>query len=73
MVSCYRILIQWQKTCGNRKDTIQVKLWKASMERQPCGTVRDSINERVSYRNIEELGTGYKGNRRGTEEYEKTI
>ena len=43
------------------------------MERQPCGTVRDSINERVSYRNIEELGTGYKGNRRGTEEYEKAI
>jgi len=43
------------------------------MKRQPCGTVRDSKSERVSYRITEELGTGYKGNGRSTEEHEKTI
>ena len=43
------------------------------MERQPCGIIRDSKSRRVSCRAIEELGTGYKGNGRSTEEYEKTI
>ena len=43
------------------------------MERQPCGTIRDSKGGRVSCKTTEELGTGYKGNRRSTEEHEKTI
>ena len=43
------------------------------MERQSCGTVRDFKSERVYYRITEELGTGYKGNGRSTEEHEKTI
>ena len=73
MDSCCRISIQWQKTCSNRKDTIWVKLWKASIERWPCGIVRDSKSGRVSCRITKELGTGYKGNRRGMEEHEKAI
>ena len=43
------------------------------MEKQPCGTIKDSKSGRVSCRTIEELGTGYKGNGRSTEEHEKTI
>ena len=43
------------------------------MERQPCGTIRDSKNRRVSCRTTEELGTGYKGNGKSTEEHEKAI
>jgi len=43
------------------------------MERQSCGTIRDSKSERVSCRTTEELGTGYKDNGRSTEEHEKTI
>ena len=43
------------------------------MERQPCGTVRDSKSGRISCRTTEELGTGYKGNKRSTEEHEKAI
>ena len=73
MVSCCVIPIQWQKIYSNRKDTIWVKLCKAFMERQPCGTVRDSKSGRVSYRITKELGTGYKGNRRGIEEHKKAI
>ena len=73
MDSCCGILIQWQKTCSNRKDTIWVKLWKTSMERWPCGTIGDSKSRKVSCRATEELGTGYKDNGRSIEEYEKTI
>ena len=73
MVNYCRIPIQWQKTYGNRKNTIWVKLWKASMERWSCGTIRDFKSGRVSYRTTKELGTGYKGNGRSTEEHEKTI
>ena len=43
------------------------------MERQPCGTIRDSKSGRVSCRTTEELGTDYKGNRKSTKEHEKTI
>ena len=43
------------------------------MERWSCGTVGDSKSRRVSCRATEELGTGYKGNGRSIEEYEKTI
>jgi len=43
------------------------------MKRQPCSTVRDSKSRRVSCRATEELETGYKGNGKSTEEYEKTI
>ena len=73
MVSCYGIPIQWQKTYGNRKNTIQVKLWKTSIERQSCSTIRDSKSRRVSCKTTEELGTGYKDNKRNTGKYEKTI
>ena len=43
------------------------------MKRRPCGTVRDSKSGRISCRTTEELGTGYKGNKRSTEEHEKAI
>jgi len=43
------------------------------MERQPCGTIRDSKSIRVSYRTTEELGIGYKDNKRSTKEHEKAI
>ena len=43
------------------------------MERRPYGTVRNSKSGRISHRNTEELGTGYKSNRRSTEEHEKAI
>ena len=67
MVSCCGVSVQQQKTCGNRKDTIWVKLWETSMERQSCNTIR------VPHRVIEELGTGYQVNERSTEEYEEAI
>jgi len=73
MVSSCGVSVQQQKTCGNRKDTIQVKLWKASMERQPCGMIRVSKSGRVSCRTVEELGAGYEVNGRSTEEYEKAV
>ena len=43
------------------------------MKRQPCGIVRDFKSGRVSCRITEELGTGYKGNERDTEEHKKAI
>ena len=43
------------------------------MERQPCGIIGDSKSRRVSYKAIEELRTGYKGNGKSIKEYEKTI
>ena len=73
MVSSCRVSVQWQKTCSNRKNTIQVKLWKTSMKRQPCGIIRVSKSERVSCRTTEELGVGYKVNERSIEEHEKAI
>ena len=36
------------------------------MERRSCGSNRDSMSRRVSYRNEEELRTSNKGNKRST-------
>ena len=73
MVSSCGVSVQQQKTCSNRKDTIQVKLWKVSIKRQPCGTIRVFKSGRVFCRTTEKLGAGYKVNGRSTEEYKKTI
>jgi len=73
MVSSCRVSVQQQKIYNNRKDTIQVKLWKVFMERQPCGIIRVSKSGRVFYRTAEELGVGYEVNGRITEEHEKTV
>ena len=43
------------------------------MERQPCGSNRDSMSRRVPYQNTEELETGDKGNGRSTKDDEKAI
>ena len=43
------------------------------MERRPCGSNRDSMSRRVSYRNEEELETSDKGNGRSTEGDEEAI
>jgi len=43
------------------------------MERRPCGTIRGSKSGRVSSRNTEELGTGYKVNGKSTKEHEKAV
>ena len=68
-----RISIQWQKTCSNWKDTVQAKLWKTPMERRPCGSNRNSTSRRISYWNIEELGTGNKGNERSVRKDEEAV
>ena len=73
IVSYCRISVQWQKTYGNRKDTIWIKLWKTSMERQPHGTIRVPKTRRVPRRITEELGTGYQVNERSIKEYEEAI
>ena len=43
------------------------------MERQPCGTDGDSKSRRIPCRNTKRLGTGNKGNKGSSEEYEKAI
>jgi len=43
------------------------------MEREPCGSNRDSMSRRISCRNKEELGTSDKSNRRSTEGDEEAI
>ena len=73
MVSSCRVSVQWQKTCNNRKDTIWVKLWKASMERWPCGTIKVSKSRKVSCRITEKLRVGYEVNGRSTEEHKKAV
>jgi len=73
MVSSCRVWVQQQKTCGNRKDTIWVKLWKAFMERWPCSMIRVFKSRRVSCRTTKKLGTGYEANRKSTKEHEKAV
>ena len=60
LASCSRIPVQWQETCGDRKNTVWIKLWKASIERQPHGSNGDSMSRRVPYQNTKELGTSEK-------------
>ena len=43
------------------------------MKKQPYGIIGDSKSRRVSRRTTKELETGYKSNRRSTEEHEKAI
>ena len=43
------------------------------MKRRSCSIIRNSKSRRVSCRTTEELGTGYKDNKRSTEEHEKAI
>ena len=43
------------------------------MERRPCGSNRDSMSRRVSYRNEEGLETSDKGNERSIEGDEEAI
>ena len=73
MDSCSGISVQWQETCSNWKDTVRVKLWKAPMERRPCGSNGNSMSRRISYWNEEELETGDKGDGRSTESDEEAI
>ena len=73
LASYSRIPIQWQETYSDRKDTVWIKLWKVSMERQSCGSNGDSMSRRVSYQNTEELGTSNKSDRRSTKDNEKAI
>ena len=43
------------------------------MKRQPCGSNKDSMSRRVSYRNTEELETSNKGNERSSKDDEELI
>jgi len=43
------------------------------MEGQPCGTIRVSKIRRIHHRITEELGAGYKVNRRSTKEYKEAF
>ena len=73
LASCSRIPIQQQETYGDKKDTIWIKLWKISMERQPFGSNGDSMSRKVPHWNTEELEISDKGNRRSTKDNEKAI
>ena len=58
---------------SNRKDTIQVKLWKTLMEEEPCGTNRVSKIRRIPHRTTEEPEADHKIDRRSSKEHEETI
>ena len=73
LASCSRVSVQWQEICNNRKNTVQAKLLKTSLEREPHGSNGDSISRRIPDQNTEKLGTGNKGNRGSTEKHEEAI
>jgi len=73
LASYSRILVQWQKIYSNRKDTVQTKLWKTSMERQPYSTDRDFKSRRILCRNTKRLGTDNESNEGSLEEHKKVI
>ena len=73
LASCYKIPVQWQKTCSNRKDSIWIKLWKTFLERGPHSTNGDSTSQRIPYWITKELGISDKSNGESTKEHEMAI
>ena len=53
LASCSRIPIQWQEICSNRMDSIQIELWKTSLERRPCGPVSGAVHTGVEVRRMD--------------------
>ena len=73
LVSYSKVSVQRQETCSNRKNTIQIKLRKTSLEREPYSSNRDSMSRKISDRDTEKLGISDKGNGRSIEKYEKAV
>jgi len=67
------IPVQQQETCGNRKDLIQVKLWKTPLERRPYGANGDSMSRRICEGTTKKLETSNECNGRSSEEYEEAV
>jgi len=67
------IPVQRQETCSNRKDSIQVKLWKIPLERGPHGSNGHSMSRRFPHWVTKKLETDDQSNGRSIKEYEEAV
>ena len=73
VVSSRRIPIQWQKTYGYRIYSIQIKLWKTSIEERPNSKDRITRAERFPLRTMKKLRSNKKVHGNGEKSHKEIV